>query len=160
MKALSDVQQLILTVMKFCLSEYVVCVEMGAKENIFLFTPHPFFEGMGRGCAFFFAEGVLFSFAADLNLGEFTGMTFERDLSQPSQLRLRISQSWFYSWSDFLPVIFWQETHADAVVCLHRAANNIRTCIFSFCLPIIGNKSSKLKMECIACCIWGKVWPM
>jgi len=25
---------------------------------------------------------------------------------------------------------------------------------------IIGNKSSRLKIECVACCIWGKIWPM
>lgn len=81
MKAHSDVQQLIRAVMNFCLSEYVVCVEMGAKENIFLFTPHPpFFEEVGKGCAFFLWRG-LFSSAADLNLGEFTGMSFEMNSS-------------------------------------------------------------------------------
>lgn len=40
MKAVSDVQQLIRALMNVCLSEYVVCVEMGAEENVFLFTPN------------------------------------------------------------------------------------------------------------------------
>lgn len=70
-----------------CLSEYVVCVEMGAKENLFLW-------GSGEGLCF--CRG-LFCFAADLNLGEFTGMSFEMVFCQAPQLRLRISRSWFYS---------------------------------------------------------------
>ena len=78
------------------LSEYVVCVEMGAKENLFLW-------GSGEGLCFC---GGLFCFATDLNLGEFTGMSFEIVLSQASQLRLRISRSWFYSFCQiFLTVI-------------------------------------------------------
>lgn len=97
MKALSDVQPLIRTVMNFCLSEYVVYVEMGAKQIIYLFFPHPpapFFTGVGKGCAFLWRG---FSSAAELNLGVFPGMSFEMNLSQPSKLRLRISKSWFYS---------------------------------------------------------------
>lgn len=53
MKALSDVQHLIRTVMNFCLPEYVVCVEIGAKENIYLFFPHPFsLQKWGRAVLF------------------------------------------------------------------------------------------------------------
>lgn len=45
------------------------------------------FREDGRGCGFV----GLFCFAADLNPGEFTGMSVETVFSQASQLRLRIS---------------------------------------------------------------------
>lgn len=88
---------------------------------------------MGMWVGFFLSFGgwwwwVLLS--ADLKLGVFTGMNSGGLLGIPTQTELKQ----FLLFLLYFGPSFFQETHADMVACLHRAACNIRNCIFSFYL--------------------------
>lgn len=93
-----------------CLSEHLVCGETEARQNLFLWGRNFFF--------FFFYSGIFGD-------GRLSGI--------PTQAENKLKQ-FLFVFLDFSPW-FCQETHADTVVCLRKAACNMGNCMFSFCLP-------------------------